>query len=305
MNMNHNKKVSVVIPTYDGADVLGRCIDSVLNQNYPNFEIIVVDDNGIGTENQKKTAEVLNRYKNNEKVRYLCHHININGSAARNTGVKNAIGDYIALLDDDDVYLPDRIARQVQLLESLPPVIGAVYCSHETFLNGSKVGEEHASLSGNLLYEYMAHHIEIASSAIMIRKNVYDELGGFDESFKRHQDWEFISRLLSKYEIKGDDFYGFKRNLVFRNSRVSPEIVKERREYYLQKMQPILSTIPQKKANEIIIKEKFDVALAFFKAKQYKGFLKEIMSLGVNRTVFSLLISRGKIFALRRGRYIR
>ena len=97
--------VSVVIPTYGGAEFLKRCVDSVLSQTYPNIEIIVVDDNGLDTPNQLLTAKVMAEYNNNASVKYVCHKVNINGSAARNTGFKNSKGEYIALLDDNrEVY---------------------------------------------------------------------------------------------------------------------------------------------------------------------------------------------------------
>ena len=298
------KKVSVIIPTYNGIDSLEKCLESVLIQNYDNYEVIVVDDNGKGSENQLLTQKIINKFKNDSRLIYVCHNININGSAARNTGVKNCSGNYITFLDDDDVFLQGRIARQVSLLNSLSLNVGAVYCSHETFLKGEKVGEEHANLSGKILYEYMSHKLEIATSAIMIRKEIFDELNGFDETFARHQDWEFISRLLSRYEIKGDDFYGFKRNLMFRNSRTPPIVIKQRREYYLDKMKPILSNLPSFKSNEIIICEKFDIALAFLKSHDVYGFFKELWAIGMNKILFKLLTSTLKSAIKRRGRYI-
>ena len=88
--------VSVIIPTYGGAEYLSRCVDSVLAQTYANIEIIVVDDNGLNTPKQKETASVMSKYSSLKNVKYVCHEVNINGSAARNTGVKNSDGEYIA-----------------------------------------------------------------------------------------------------------------------------------------------------------------------------------------------------------------
>ena len=251
-------------------------MDSVLSQTYKKIEIIIVDDNGLDTTKQKETAILMNKYLSLENVHYVCHEINKNGSAARNTGVKISNGEYIALLDDDDVFLPDKIKRQVEQLSALGIEFGAVYCSHETFLNDNKVGEEHALMDGQFLYEYMMHKIEIASSSILVRRSVWEELGGFDESFKRHQDWEFITRLLNRYSIKSDDFLGFKRILQFRNSRVSSQVVKERRMFYLKKMSPIIKSLPLEMQQNIIVCERVDVAVHFLKAKNFVGFLKEM-----------------------------
>lgn len=103
--------VSVIIPTYGGAEFLSRCVDSVLSQTYKNIEIIVVDDNGLDTPKQKETAIAMKKYSSLSNVKYVCHEVNKNGSAARNTGVKNSNGEYIALLDDDDVFLPENNAK--------------------------------------------------------------------------------------------------------------------------------------------------------------------------------------------------
>lgn len=297
--------VSVIIPTYGGTEFLSRCVDSVLSQTYKNIEIIVVDDNGLGSPKQKETATIMERYKSMSNVKYVCHEVNINGSAARNTGVKTSNGEYIALLDDDDVFLPDKIKRQVELLSSLSLDYGAVYCSHETFLDGSKVGEEHALMDGKILYEYMLHKVEIASSSIMVRRNVWEELGGFDESFKRHQDWEFIIRLLNKYSIKSDDFWGFKRILQFRNSSVSPQIVKERRLFYLKKMAPIINTFSIAQQNNIVVRERVDVAVTFLKTKDYIGFLKEMTNISPKLLAIKIFLSKLYGFYKRGGKYIK
>ena len=297
--------VSVIIPTYGGTEFLSRCVDSVLSQTYKNIEIIVVDDNGLGSPNQKETATIMERYKSMSNVKYVCHEVNINGSAARNTGVKTSNGEYIALLDDDDVFLPDKIKRQVELLSSLSLDYGAVYCSHETFLDGSKVGEEHALMDGKILYEYMLHKVEIASSSIMVRRNVWEELGGFDESFKRHQDWEFIIRLLNKYSIKSDNFWGFKRILQFRNSSVSPQIVKERRLFYLKKMAPIINTFSIAQQNNIVVRERDDVAVTFLKTKDYIGFLKEMTNISPKLLAIKIFLSKLYGFYKRGGKYIK
>lgn len=297
--------VSIIIPTYGGAEFLTRCVDSVLAQTYKKIEVIIVDDNGLGTPKQKETANAMEKYKSIPNVIYICHEVNKNGSAARNTGVKYSKGEYIALLDDDDVFLPEKIKRQVELLSSLSADYGAVYCSHETFLNRNKVGEEHALKEGKFMYDYMMHKIEIASSSIMVRRTTWDDLGGFDESFKRHQDWEFIIRLLDKYSIKPDDFFGFKRILQFRNSSVSPQIVKERRLFYLKKMTPFIQSFSLAQQNNIIVSEKVDIAVCFLKEKKIFGFFKEMSKIRPLKLAIKIFLSKLYSFYKRGGKYIK
>ena len=105
--------VSIIIPTYNGADKICAAVDSVLNQTYENIEVIVVDDNGEGTENQRLTAKAMEKYRDNPKVQYLVHKVNKNGSAARNTGIRASKGEFLGFLDDDDLFLPEKTQKEV------------------------------------------------------------------------------------------------------------------------------------------------------------------------------------------------
>ena len=109
-----NSLVSIVMPTYKGTDNICMAIEGALHQTYKPIEIIVVDDNGEGTEEQKKTEVLLSKYISSKKIKYIKHKYNINGSAARNTGMKVAKGEYFSFLDDDDYLFPDKIEKQVK-----------------------------------------------------------------------------------------------------------------------------------------------------------------------------------------------
>ena len=104
--MEGNPLVSVIITTCNGDYKLVRAVDSVLMQTYNNIEIIVVDDNGNGTASRIETEKMMEKFSNTERVIYLKHEQNKNGSAARNTGIRTAKGKYVAFLDDDDVFNP-------------------------------------------------------------------------------------------------------------------------------------------------------------------------------------------------------
>jgi glycosyltransferase involved in cell wall biosynthesis len=123
--------VSVIIPTYKGADKINSAVDSVLNQTYKNIEVIVVDDNGKNEPEQLLTAEKMKKYETFENVKYLVHKKNINGSAARNTGIRASKGFYLGFLDDDDVFLPDKTQKQVDCFEKLPEDYAMIYGSYD------------------------------------------------------------------------------------------------------------------------------------------------------------------------------
>ncbi|MBQ8058635.1 MAG: glycosyltransferase family 2 protein [Prevotella sp.] len=293
--------VSVIIPSHGGGQYLERAVDSVLSQTYPNIEIIVVDDNGIGTPNQLSTQQIMQKYCSNEKVKYVCHKVNKNGSIARNTGFKHSSGKYIALLDDDDEYLPKKIERQVKLLDSLSQEYAFVYCSHDVYKDDRLVRHVTAEKSGDLFFEKISHEIEIQTSGVLIKRDIFDKIEGFDESFQRHQDWEFIERVLFQYKAQADNFIGYNRYLYFRSDSKSPNQAKEWREHYLKKMKPYIDTLPPYQANIVYRKNNIDIILQYLKAKDYSGFTKEIFTSKIGLKGFANLAKRLVMATLKGG----
>jgi glycosyltransferase involved in cell wall biosynthesis len=186
--------VSIIIPTYKGSINLARAIDSALNQTYTKIEIIVVDDNNSNSIDRKKTELLLDTY-NSKDVLYIQHDYNKNGSAARNTGFRHSKGDFIALLDDDDHFTNTKIEEQVNFLINNKR-FHAVYCWFK--LKSNVV----SPLSyGDLTKEVLLLESNVVTPSLLIRREAFQELNGFDETFVRHQDYEFLIRFFEKYEI--------------------------------------------------------------------------------------------------------
>ncbi len=197
--------VSVVLPTYERAGVLPRAIDSVLAQTLENLELIVVDD-----ASTDETASVVRSYRD-PRVTYRSHETNRGGSAARNTGIDAASGEYIAFIDSDDEWLPTKLERQVSRLRSHSDEWIAAYCDYRTVRHGrtkrlrralrsvltsppatTEGGEELVPL---LLAERFDHG---GASTLLVRSEAVDAIDGFDEAFRRNQDIEFLVRLLKR-----------------------------------------------------------------------------------------------------------
>lgn len=200
--------VSVIIPTFKRPDTLSRSINSVLKQNYPNVEIIVVDDNFPDSEERLKTEVVMRQYEQNTNVVYIKHPQNKNGSAARNTGLRQSHGEFVMFLDDDDEFLPEKVSRQVETMKNRDDSWGASYTGFEKrFKNKTTHSTNHRE--GNLLVEALMRNLFLAAgSNLMIRRSVCDEIGGFNESFPRNQDLEFLVRILQKYKLAYCDYRG-------------------------------------------------------------------------------------------------
>jgi len=204
-NEQENPLVSVVIPTYKRPDMLGRAIDSVLNQTYDNIEIIVVDDNDENSKYRKETEEFMRKYADVDNLVYLKHKNNSGAAAARNTGMKYSKGEFISFLDDDDEWYNDKTQIQVSQFRKLSEDYGVVYTNstkkndiNNIFITNK---ENKNSLSGDVHNKILKGNF-IGTPVAMIRSSCYEKNGGFDESLPRLQDWEFWIRLSKNYKFK-------------------------------------------------------------------------------------------------------
>lgn len=250
--MENNKLVSVIIPTFKGSDVVSNAVTSVLNQDYINVEVLVVDDNGEGSDEQIKTFHALNHFQGDSRFHYIIHKENKNGAAARNTGFFSSRGEYICFLDDDDTYMPFKVSIQVEELNRLDCSFGMVYCLTEKRLNNQLVSITKYKKSGDLLLSLLLHDVVIGSNTFMLRREIYEKLNGFDESFKRHQDFEFTARVAAICKIKVIRKPASIHNLIGRNDPNSFEQAIRYRQHYIDKMMIYIDRYGRNKKKYII-----------------------------------------------------
>lgn len=214
--------VSIVIPAYNAADTICRAVDSALNQEYEKIEVIVVDDKS--TDN---TVELLREY--GDRIKLICHDVNKNGAAARNSGVQFASGKLISLLDSDDEYHSDKVSAQVHAMIKLGLCANDFFCIACLKDEKDEAAGELVSISMRSIF--LKEHT-FNSSTLLISRAFYDDLGGFDVRFKRHQDLEFLVRA----SVKGNIFL-LKKCLIDRHFSGSPKFSATRSgiEYFWEK----------------------------------------------------------------------
>ena len=200
MNTQSEEKVSVIIPTYNREATIGASIQSVLNQTWQNFEIIIVDDGS--TDNTRQVIEAFT----DDRIRYICLEQNGGASHARNTGIRLSVSEFVAFLDSDDEWLPEKLEKQMQVMQQATEAVGLVYCRMRgTKKDGSilicpELWRPVEELQGNIFYPLLEENV-IGTPAMLVRKECLEQTGGFDEWLKCLEDWELILRIAEKWEI--------------------------------------------------------------------------------------------------------
>ena len=218
--------VSVVIPTYNRKKV-GETVKTVINQTYENLEIIVVDDCS-ETPAKKRLEDI-----EDDRLQVFRHEENKNGAAARNTGIRNAKGDYVAFLDDDDTWKEQKIERQINKLQEKGPSYGACYTWAESRYN-DRIEILRSQKEGDITGDVLLMNVDGSfGSTLTVESSIAKSIGGFDEGFDRHQDWEFLIRVLSETQI-----CCVKEPLLIRDQRgglTDTEVVIESKRKFLSK----------------------------------------------------------------------
>lgn len=250
--MNNAKPlISVIIPTYKRPTYLARAIKSVKGQTYKNVEIIVVDDNDADSEGRVLTEKVMEEFATDDAVKYIKHPHNINGSAARNTGFRNSRGEYIALLDDDDEYFPEKLESQLECLNKKDETFGACYSNYvRVDENGNLLDKCKETREGYLYCEALARNLFTqAGSNLLIKREMFEKINGFDESFERNQDIEFMARLFMHCQVAYCDTMGLK---IYMNSTGKKKIdFFELTNKYKEKFKKIIDDLKEEQQKEI------------------------------------------------------
>lgn len=190
-------RVSIIIPTYRRPDLLPRAIASALCQTFEDFELCIVDD-----ASQDSTEEVVRKFSD-KRIRYCRNAINQGGAASRNRGIREARSSYIAFLDDDDVWMPEKLELQVALLHQSPQKVGGIYSGHERIM--SATGESLRSIlptkRGDLSYELLIWNPLGGTTGLLLKKECFEKCGFFDEGLPSYQDYDLWIRISKAFEF--------------------------------------------------------------------------------------------------------
>ena len=268
------KKVSVILPAYNRAHTLKRAIDSVLTQDYPDLELIVVDDCSVDN-----TQELMLSIKD-DRLHYVRLPENKGIAVARNTGLGYATGEYIAFLDSDDEWLANKVSLQAKTLEGLGPDTGLIYTNGYNFTGGSKKLCVTDLGGSRVIYGpkerdrgiFPGRIMFTPPSSWMLSRKTIDETGWFEENMAAWEDCDYFARVAFKYDI-----YFLDHPLVLwheESNRLSliSERLQESKEVYLSKHLSLL-----KKDKEYLF-------------RFYKTMAKDWQRLGNRKKSFEFLV---------------
>jgi len=197
---NNSPTISAIIPTYNRAHLLPRAIKSVLNQTFQDFELIIVDD--ASTDN---TGIVVREFQEKDKrIKYIKHKKNKGGSTVRNTGLREARGRYIAFLDSDDGWFPEKLEKQIGFFEDGKESLGLVGCGRYDVI--SEIGEKKVVLPPKNLRPLIENGTIIfqihSASSVMVRRSAIENVGLFDENLRISEDRDLWLRFIqAEYDI--------------------------------------------------------------------------------------------------------
>lgn len=193
--MNTQPFFSVIIPTFNRAPLLKIAVDSVLNQTFSSFELIIIDDGSCDN-----TKDFISSCKD-ERIIYK-NQTNSGVAHARNRGLERSKGDFIAFLDSDDRWLDTKLEKTCEYIKRFPLI--SIFHTEEIWYQGGKFlahREKHKKPSG-FVYENALPLCCISISTAVIKKDVFSDVGTFDESLEACEDYDFWLRATARYEVK-------------------------------------------------------------------------------------------------------
>ncbi len=194
---NLNPKISVIMSSHNGEKFIKEAIDSVLSQTFGNFEFLIVQDGSTDL-----TPVILGDFSQKDpRIRIITNSGNIGLTKSLNKAIRQARGEYIARMDDDDISLPERFAKQIDFMEKNPKMALVGCLGFVINERGEVIGEKSLALNYPEIKKRLLFNNQFIHSSLMLRKTVLDKEGFCNEKFQKAQDYELVLRLAAKYSV--------------------------------------------------------------------------------------------------------
>ena len=242
--------ISIVLRTYKRTDKLKRCIENILSQEYENWELVIVDDNGLNSNYKGQAKEIINQFRAiKNPINFFEHQQNLGPCAAGNTGINKSNGEYIAFIDDDDIWHPKKLKLQIEKMHKDKLGIGICGLTCIDLTNNSK-NNVAFNFEENLFLSLLKKGSGVNQSVTIFRKEILTKIKGFDTNLASYTDFDLLLRasIISKHsEIKAPlvEYYvdsdGISRNYQSKFSGKKIVLEKYKSFYKKYKLMPFYS----------------------------------------------------------------
>ena len=224
--------ISVIMPVYNAQRYLKEAIESVLNQTYPHFEFIIVDDGSTD-----RTLELLQQYEKKDSRISIINRPNTGIVGALNDGIRAAQGDFIARMDADDIALPDRFSRQLERIQSDPDlvILGTNFCfidASGNIVKSGNVPRDHEGIDENIL---KGNGGAIIHPTAMMRKDILMNVGGYREEAQFTEDLDLYHRLSRVGRMANLDEVLFKYRIHFNSVNATRFMIRQKTFFWVMK----------------------------------------------------------------------
>lgn len=282
--------VSCIIPTYKRSETLIRAINSVLLQTYKNIEVLVIDDNNPNDESslivQKRLSEIKDK-----RVMYIQQEKHINGAVARNVGIRSSQGEYIAFLDDDDEWLPEKIEKQLAVLSN-DEKLGGVTALYTHFVNDNPYRRCYPYSSDNLHKKVLDRSVSVFTSTVLLRKQMLNETTLFNESLKRHQDLQLLLDFLYLFPMEVVPEYLVKMNSDLGENRPSTNNFIAIKSSFFKVAQRHFDLYDKKTQQKVYAAHYFEIIFSAIKERKILCIIKYLFKIGFNLNAYSEVYNR-------------
>ena len=281
--------VSVVMPTYHDTQYLERAVDSVLNQTYKDIECILVNDNTPGDEYSQKLYAVIEKYKDKRFV-FLEQEKHINGAAARNFGIRHAHGEFIAFLDADDWWKPEKVEKQVRFMRETGCAGSSTlveYYDEDTAVRWMRPYKD-----GKIAKQILRREVDVNTGTFMAKHTALDKAGYFDESLKRHQEVQLLTMFTSKYSIRLLPEYLTCYNTSSNNNMPNPDNFRRMKEALYHSVSSVMDRMGRREKRRIRALNNFELGYMEFREKMYREALEDSIWIFTDPITLFLAVKR-------------
>lgn len=279
--------VSVIMPTYKRSDKLLRAIDSVLAQTYPSIELLLVNDNDPHDAYTRELLEKTEHLRKDPRFQLIIQDKHINGAVARNVGIKKAQGEYIAFLDDDDWWAPEKISRQVEVLSDLDSEWGGVSCKFMLYDSmGRIIGKTQKYRDGYIYKDILNLLSDVATGTLLLRRKALDDAGYFDEKLLRHQDLQLLVMFTSHYKLKEVDEYLHHVDVSDTQNRPNPEKLFTQKKAFFESIEPVTRQLSKRDLKSIYAMHKYELGYVCLRNGMYLQGIRYCLAVFSSPTAF-------------------